>query len=104
MTEKERRTKKYMQDIRHKKRLERMAHNCKAYPAAAFWVDEKYNVKNGKYEDIPKPYAKKMYLSSNCERYRYYKRYSNRKVRRTFSTIGRGNGYRKIFDYKWEID
>lgn len=103
MTSKEKRTRKYMQDMRHKKRLERVAKSWHGYPGVAIWVEEKY-IGNGIYECVTKPYAKKLYVSSNCERYRYYKRHSNRKVRRTKTQIPHGNGYRKIFDYKWAID
>lgn len=103
MTEKEKRTKKYMVDQRHKKRLEHRAKNWRGYPAVAIWVDEKY-IGNDQREEVAKPYAKKLYLSSNCQRYRYFKNYSNRKVRRSAQSTRKGNSYRKTFDYKLEID
>lgn len=39
--------------------------------------------------------------SNSCGK--YYKRYSNRVVRRT-KEIYKGNQYRKVFDYWWTID
>lgn len=104
MSDKEKRTKKYMQDQRHKKRLERVAKTfSNHYYAPAYWMDEKY-LGNGEYEKIEKPYARKVYKSAGCERYRYYKKHSNRQVRRSKCSLPKGNWYRKIFDYAWEVD
>lgn len=37
-------------------------------------------------------------------RTKFYKRYSNKKIRRTLEIyFGKGNHFHKIFDYKWEI-
>lgn len=74
MESKEKRIYRYMKTQRHKKKIERRAKNWRGYTAVAIWVDEKY-IGNGKYENVKKPYAKKIYLSSNCDRYKYYKNY-----------------------------
>lgn len=103
MSDKERRTRKYMQDQRQKKRLERAAKDWRGYPACAYWEEERY-LGDGKYEKLKKPYAKKMYKSAGCKRYRYYKKLSNRQVRKSDCAIPNGNWYRKIFDYAWEVD
>lgn len=101
--DKEKRTKKYMMDVRYKKRRERMAKELKHYCAPYYLMDEKY-IGNGMWEIIPKPYIRKTYRSAGCSRYGYFKRHSNRMVRRYSGFIPKGNGYRKIFDYQWEID
>lgn len=104
MTDKEKRTRKYMQDQRHKKRLERLAKSeaCR-YPAGAIWIDERY-VGNGKYEPVEKPFAMRTNKSRHSTRYSYFKNYSNRAVRRNNQAMTKGNGYRKVFDYQWAVD
>lgn len=74
-----------------------------------------------KYQDghrwICGPYAKghwedDKYVLSSCIRHqqnsankRFFKRVSNKKVRRRVNIMmPKGNGYRRIFDYKWTID
>ena len=104
MTDKEKRTKKYMEDQRHKKRLERMAKfKAKGYPTGAIWVEERY-IGDGKWETVEKPFAMRTNKSRHSTRYSYFKNYSNRAVRRSNQIIPKGNGYRKIFDYQWTVD
>jgi hypothetical protein len=100
MTDKEKRTKKYMADQRHRNRLKRAADERRNN--SAYWTDEEY-FPDGHWEKTENSRAKKVYESSNCERYRYYKRISNRSVRRFGSYIPKGNWYRKIFDYSWAV-
>lgn len=40
----------------------------------------------------------------NSNRKRFLKKYSNRKVRRAQGESMKGNQYRKVFDYWWELD
>lgn len=35
---------------------------------------------------------------------KYFKRYSNKRLRQNKSAAHRGNKYRRVFDYWWEID
>ena len=100
---KEERTKKYMANQRHKKRLERMAkHECHRYPEGVTWVDERYD--GGEWVPIEKPYAIKTSKSSHATRYGYFKRYSNRVIRRNKKVCPRGSAYKKEFDYRWTVD
>jgi hypothetical protein len=39
----------------------------------------------------------------NSNRTQYYKRYSNHKVRKSDVHFGKGNSYRKSFDYWWQL-
>ena len=96
MTDKEKRTKKYMANQRHKRRLERLAksESCR-YPAGAVWVDEMLD-ENGDWVPRDKPFAMKTNKSRHSTRYSYFKNYSNRAVRRNKYYTSKGNGYRKI--------
>jgi hypothetical protein len=104
MTDKEKRTKKYTADQRHKKRRERMAKSeaCR-YPAGAVWVDEMQD-EDGNWVPRKKPFAMRTNKSRHSTRYSYFKNYSNRAIRRNNNMIPNGNGYRKIFDYQWTVD
>ena len=102
MTDKERRRRKYANDLRYKKKLERQAKEIEYYPGPAYWVDERWV--DGEYVPLEKPYARKNYKSSHAQRFSYYKKYSNRKVRRDKMThFSKGNGVHKIFDYWYTV-
>ena len=101
---KEQRTKKYMQDQRHKKRLERLAKSeaCR-YPAGAIWVDTILD-ENGERAPREKPFAMRTNKSRHSTRYSYFKNYSNRVIRRNNRAVVKGGAYKKEFDYKWAVD
>lgn len=61
------------------------------------YIAREYNEESGEW--IDKGYIQ---YYSHSRRQHYYKRYSNKKVRRTNITL-KGNQYRKCFDYRWEI-
>ena len=63
-----------------------------------FYVQEKYEDGHSKQVGT---YVKWVDMSG---RKRYYKNAANRAVRRNKGEIPRGNAYRKIYDYAWEID
>jgi hypothetical protein len=42
--------------------------------------------------------------SRGGDRVRFFKNYSNRKVRRYRGEIGNGSQYKRVFDYWWKID
>ena len=104
MTEKEKRIKRYMHDIRHTNRQKNMAKNLSRSYCAPYYLETEKYLGNGKYESVDKPFVKKTYRSAGCARYRFFKKKSNRMVRKFKHRIPNGNGYRKIFDYQWEID
>lgn len=105
MLDKEKRTRKYMEDQRHKKRLERLAKNgSNRYPEGAYMVDERRD-ENGEWVPLEKPYAVKTNKSKHATRYRYFKNYSNRVIRRAkLDDIADGGSYKKMFDYWWTVD
>lgn len=57
-----------------------------------------YRWKNG--ELVPMGYIK---YAKNSKNERYWKNYSNRKIRRNKDELHDGNSYRKIFDYDWNV-
>ena len=82
--------------IKKKKRLMLIINRNKynPYPGYIKWgyVDGKWTPV-GKYIQYPK----------NSKKQSYYKKYSNRIVRRSKTHIPNGNSYRRLFDYSWEI-
>ena len=82
-------------EIKHRKDLIWIIHNCGYNPAAGYidwdWVDGIWQPV-GKYIKYPK--------NSNAQR--YWKRHSNKIVRKR-NEVFRGNQYRKCFDYWWTM-
>lgn len=73
-------------------------------PAGTYYKDEEW-VKNVGLVKIPKPYYIRYYRGNHkWSRYRYYKKYSNRIVRRFGEDIQNGSSYKKCFDYWWTVD
>lgn len=101
--DKQKAQKRWARTQRNKKKMERMAKNVTSYDSPAEIVDEVYV--DGELMPLEKPYVRKTYRSSNARRFSYYKKYSNRAVRRYVkrAAIGNGNAYRRVFDYQWEI-
>lgn len=81
--------------IKHRDDLMWIINHCGYNPMAGYvdwdWVDGKWQPV-GKYIKYPK--------NSNAQR--YWKRYSNKIVRRS-KEVYRGNQYRKCFDYWWTL-
>lgn len=59
---------------------------------AGRWDGDEYVL--GSYIKRPKSSANKV----------FFKRVSNKKVRRSKEILPKGNGYRRLFDYRWTID
>ncbi len=55
---------------------------------------------NGSWEKV----GTHMQYPSHSRRQKYYKNYSNRKVRRNKDELFNGKSYRKQFDYAWKMD
>jgi hypothetical protein len=87
---KHRRSTKRSRMIKRKKKLRRLFDPKRSY--AVLW--------HGDWEN---PNGWLTLKSYGCNRVRFYKKYSNRKVRRYKGEIGNGNHYRKIFDYWWTL-
>ena len=94
---------------KHALRLRMLADNPKRFPHPAIRVglnpetgERDYGCDN---EDTV--YIKRIYKNGRrTNRYRFYKHYSNKKIRRyPFKSWGRGKCFhRKIFDYWWTVD
>ena len=90
--------------LKHKNRLKFLAENCNYYPSPVIYTDEIW-VKGYGYIENPKPYYKRLYRDNHKGgRYKYYKKYANRCVRRCKGEIHSGGAYKKIFDYWWTVD
>lgn len=103
--QKQKRRNKRECDQKHKNHLKFLAENVQYYPPPVIYTDEIY-VKGEGWVDNPKPYYKRCYRDNHKGgRYKYYKKYSNRCVRRYKGEIhSKGKQYRKLFDYWWIVD
>lgn len=52
------------------------------------------------FDENGKKYIKRFYRGQKSK---YFKRLSNKRVRKNKKLSGRGNNYRKLFDYWWEM-
>ena len=101
---KKKRRNKRERDLKHKNRLKSLAENCNYYPSPVIYTDEIW-VKGYGYVKNPKPYYKRMYRDNHKGgRYKYYKKYANRCVRRYKGELHNGGSYKKVFDYWWTVD
>lgn len=92
------RREKYQQQLKH---LNRIAN----YPAPSIYVDEKWDNELRCYIPVDKPYYKRCYRGNHKgNRYRYYKRYSNKVVRHYEGDLHNGKSYKKIYDFWWSVD
>lgn len=91
---------KYYRDKRYKHKLKKLNEQDLSYPAPVYYITEKYNKNEHRYEDVKKPYYTRIYKGRH---YTKLKRYSHKKFRRTNkSELYQGNQYRKDFDLFWE--
>lgn len=92
------RSKNYRRKMKKKKDKQRLKIVTEyGYHPSAGYVD--YDFVDGELKQVGK-YIK---YPGSSRRQKFYKKYSNRLVRRSY-VQSKGNGYRKNFDYKWEID
>lgn len=82
-----------------KKKDKRLRHIIATIGYAPFVGYIDYGVINGRWEMIGK-YIK---YNKNSNRQRFYKKHSNRIVRKS-DIPHKGNGYRRYFDYWWTMD
>lgn len=78
------------------KRLRQIITTCGYNPSAGY-IDYDY------VDGVWQPVGKYIKYPKSSKRQKFYKKYSNRIVRRS-SLPTKGNGYRRHFDYWWEID
>lgn len=102
VTQKKKRRNKRERDLKHKKHLERMWKARGNYwSPPVLYVD--YLWRNHKMIDVNKPYYKKLTPNHGGKYQRFYKKISNKKVRRYKDEISKGSNYKKVFDYWWTI-
>lgn len=96
---KQKRRNKRERDQKYKKHLKDLSKNVHHYPLPTIYIDKKY-VKGEGWVENPKPYYKRCYRDNHKGgRYKYFKKSSNRCVRRyNREILFKGNQYRKIFD------
>ena len=87
----------YKRKVKYKQYLERLADESRSYPCGAYRVSY-----DRSYTDNPDDtlYIRREYRG---QRSAYLKNQSNRKIRRYRGDISSGCGYRKIYDYWWEL-
>lgn len=95
---KARKRNKRKRDIKYKQHLKRLAEIDSGYPPSAYYVDEIW-VKGKGYIKNPKPYYKRVYRG---QRSKYYKRLSNKKIRRYKGELKDGRYCNKLYDFWWE--
>lgn len=99
---KRRRKNKRERDQLYKQHLKWLAEHVDYYPVPVTYEDEIW-VKGYGYIENPKPYYKRWYRDNHrCGRFKYYKKYSNRVVRR-YTDVIRNGQYRKYFDYWYTV-
>ena len=100
---KKKRRNKRERDLKYKNHVKYLAKNYPYYPPPAIPVDEDgcWNFD----DPIGTVYYRRTYKGNHKRnRYKYYKKYSNRKVRRYKGEIHRGGSYKKVFNYWWTVD
>ena len=86
---------------RYKNKLKFQAENIMGYPSPVW--SKGLNGWTGNKDEIL--YYAKVYKSKHTVRYSYYKRYSNKKVRKYDIDVRlKGGAYKKVFDYWWTVD
>lgn len=101
---KRKRKNKRERDQLHKQHLKWLAENSQDYPCPVTYEDKIW-VRGYGYVENPKSYYKRWYRGRHKDnRYKYYKKYANRAVRRYNDEIHNGCCYKKIFDYWWAVD
>lgn len=90
-------------DLKHKKHIKHLAQTYSYYPPPAIPIDEDgyWNFD----DPVGTVYYKKIYRGNHRgNRYKFYKKYANRVVRRYKEEISNGCAYKKCFDYWWTVN
>lgn len=78
---------------------------CGRYLCPVGLIEEKWDKDLEQYVPLHKPYYQRYYKGNHLgNRYRFYKKHSNKVVRRYKGDLNNGNYYRKVFDYWWTVD
>ncbi len=103
--QKQKRRNKRKRNQKYRNHLKFLAENISGYPPPVVYTNEVW-IKGQGYVDNPKPYYKRLYRNNHKGgSYKFYKKHSNRCVRRYKGEIhSKGNQYKKIFDYWWTVN
>lgn len=105
-----RRRKRIKYNIRYKSHLKFLSDNFKFYPPLVAPMSKNRDCawRSGTYgldDNIDIAYYKRLYRGTHKgNRYHFYKKYSNRVVRRCKKEIKDGGNYKRCFDYWWTVD
>lgn len=100
---KKKRRDKRLRDYKYKIRLKRIHEGSSGYPKNVELIEEKYD-KNIGWVPIEKPYFKRFYRGNHGSKQSvYYKKVSNRCVRRYKKGLHNGAGYKRLFDYWYTL-
>lgn len=91
--------------LKYKQHLKFLTEKANSYPSSVMYIDKIY-IKGYGWIENTKPHYKRLYRDNHKNgRYKWYKKYANRQVRRYKGELhNKGNQYRKIFDYWWTVD
>lgn len=93
--------KKRINQKKYKKHLKSLAKTLN-YPQPAVLITEKWDKEKEKYVKLDTPYYKRLY--KHAKRCKFFKRYSNKQIRLYKEKMQNGSGYKKIFNYAWEVE
>ena len=92
---------RYERKMRYKAKLKRLSDMNLRYPAPAYPVGD-YDIHTQKWENIK--YYKRYYKANHAPGYNgFLKRRASKKFRRYTGELPNGCGYKKTFDYWWEL-
>lgn len=93
----------YKRSRENKRRYAKLHKIAVHYPSPV-WYKDRIWIKGVGYVANPKPYYERLYKSGRkCSRYYFCRKYANRQVRRYKGIIPNGGGYKKAYDFWWEV-
>lgn len=102
---KKKRRNKRERDSAYKAHLKRLHETCNGYPSPV-WYKTKGWVPGYGYVELSTPYYKRIYRGGGNKRGTpsdFFKKFSNRQVRRYNGELHNGGAYKKVFDYWWNV-
>ncbi|MDE7425739.1 MAG: hypothetical protein K2N51_18930 [Lachnospiraceae bacterium] len=98
---KQKRRNKRERDLKYKKHLKFLAENVQSCLSPAMYTNRIFI--NGQFVKNPKPYYKRLYRGRGKGASWYYKKLSNKKIRRYKGDILKGNYCHKLYDFWWQL-
>lgn len=107
---KKRKSNRYERKIKYKQKLKRIADSSTRYPAGAYYVSRESFAKaptGAHYKRWVREhyiYVKRQYRTNHVPGHSgYLKKYASKRFRRYKGELPNGCGYKKTFDYWWEL-